>query len=226
MIDRNAGALAQIVEDVLDVSRIVLGKASLKMELTDLAAVVQDAIETVNPAIDAKGIKLKFTAGHGTATVAGDHGRLQQVVWNLLSNAVKFTPQRRHHPRAGQAGRDSHVAIVVSDSGIGFSPSFQPLRVRAVSPGRERDHANSRRAGAWAGDRASHCRNARRHDQRGKRGRREGGDLQREVADEPGAGEGLTFGTRRASISFSMRASCLTSCSRFSAAPRDSHNSQ
>jgi PAS domain S-box-containing protein len=142
VIDRNAVALAQIVEDVLDVSRIVLGKASLKMELTDLAAVVQDAIETVNPAIDAKGIKLKCTLGHGTATVAGDHGRLQQVVWNLLSNAVKFTPSGG--TIQVQVKQDaSYVAIVVSDSGIGFSPSFRPHvfeRFRQAESGTTRIH--------------------------------------------------------------------------------------
>ena len=97
VIDRNAGALAQIVEDVLDVSRIVLGKARLKVEPTDIAAVVEDAIATVTPAADAKGLRVKLSLGHGPATVSGDHSRLQQVVWNLLSNAVKFTPRGGTH---------------------------------------------------------------------------------------------------------------------------------
>ena len=93
VIDRNATSLAQIVEDVLDVSRIVLGKARLKVEPTDIAAVVEDAIATVTPAADAKGLRVNVSLGHGTATVSGDHSRLQQVIWNLLSNAVKFTPR-------------------------------------------------------------------------------------------------------------------------------------
>lgn len=125
VIDRNAGALAQIVEDVLDVSRIVLGKARLKMEQTDVAAVVEDAVATVKPAADAKGLHLKVSLGHGTAGVCGDHSRLQQVVWNILSNAVKFTPRGgRIDVRVTQD--DSHVEIVVADTGIGFPASFRP----------------------------------------------------------------------------------------------------
>lgn len=125
VIDRNAGALAQIVEDVLDVSRIVLGKARLKMEPTDVAAVVEDAVATVKPAADAKGLHLKCSLGHGTASVVGDHSRLQQVVWNILSNAVKFTPRGgRIDVRVTQD--NSHVEIVVTDTGIGFPASFRP----------------------------------------------------------------------------------------------------
>jgi len=142
VIDRNAGALAQIVEDVLDVSRIVLGKARLKVEPTDVAAVVEDAIATVQPAVDAKGIRLKCSLGHGTATVLGDHSRLQQVVWNILSNAVKFTP-RGGSIDVRVTQKDSHVAIVVSDTGIGFPASFQPHvfeRFRQAESGTTRVH--------------------------------------------------------------------------------------
>lgn len=142
VIDRNAGALAQIVEDVLDVSRIVLGKARLKVEPTDVAAVVEDAVATVKPAADAKGLTLKCYLGHGTTTVSGDHSRLQQVVWNILSNAVKFTP------RGGQIDvrvtqNDSHVDVVVRDTGIGFPASFHPHvfeRFRQAESGTTRLH--------------------------------------------------------------------------------------
>lgn len=142
VINRNAGSLAQIVEDVLDVSRIVLGKARLRMLPTDVAAVVEDACVTVSPAADAKGVRLKCTLGHGTATVSGDHSRLQQVVWNLLSNAVKFTPTGGSiEIRVTQD--DAHVEIVVTDTGIGFAASFRPYmfeRFRQAESGTTRLH--------------------------------------------------------------------------------------
>jgi PAS domain S-box-containing protein len=142
VIDRNAGALAQIVEDVLDVSRIVLGKARLKMQPTDAAAVVEDAVATIRPAAELKGLTLKCSLGHGTAGVIGDHSRLQQVVWNMLSNAVKFTPRGgRVDVRVTQD--DSHVEIIVSDTGIGFPPSFRPHvfeRFRQAESGTTRLH--------------------------------------------------------------------------------------
>jgi PAS domain S-box-containing protein len=142
VIDRNAGSLAQIVEDVLDVSRIVLGKARLKVESTDVAAVVEDAVATVKPAADARGLRLKCSFGHGTATVSGDHSRLQQVVWNILSNAVKFTP-RGGSIEVGVSQDDSQVKIIVSDTGIGFPASFQPHlfeRFRQAESGTTRAH--------------------------------------------------------------------------------------
>jgi PAS domain S-box-containing protein len=142
VIDRNAGALAQIVEDVLDVSRIVLGKARLKVEPTDVAAVVEDAVATVTPAVDAKGLTLKCSLGHGTATVSGDHSRLQQVIWNLLTNAVKFTPRGgKIEVRVNQ--NEAHVDVIVSDTGIGFPKSFQPHlfeRFRQAESGTTRLH--------------------------------------------------------------------------------------
>ncbi len=142
VIDRNAAALAQIVEDVLDVSRIVLGKARLKMQPIDVVAVVEDAVATVKPAADAKGLHLKCSLGHGTAAVSGDHSRLQQVVWNLLSNAVKFTPRDgRIDVRVDE--RDSHVEIVISDTGIGIPASFRPHlfeRFRQAESGTTRVH--------------------------------------------------------------------------------------
>jgi signal transduction histidine kinase len=142
VIDRNAGALAKIVEDVLDVSRIVLGKARLRVEPTDVASVVDDAIATVRPAADAKGLRLTCRLGHGTATVSGDQNRLQQVVWNLLSNAVKFTP-RGGTIDVHVSQDDSHVKIVVTDSGNGFPESFRPHlfeRFRQAEGGTTRLH--------------------------------------------------------------------------------------
>lgn len=142
VIDRNATALAQIVEDVLDVSRIVLGKARMRVEPTDLVDVVQDAVATVKPSADAKGIRVRCSFGGGTTTVAGDHSRLQQVVWNLLTNAVKFTP--RDGSIDIRVSQDtSSVTIVVADTGIGFPAAFQPHlfeRFRQAESGTTRPH--------------------------------------------------------------------------------------
>jgi PAS domain S-box-containing protein len=142
VIDRNAGALAQIVEDVLDVSRIVLGKARLRTQPMDVAVAVEDAVATVRPAAEGKGVRLKVYLGHGTAAVTGDPSRLQQVVWNLLSNAVKFTP-RGGRIDVRVAERDSHVEIAISDTGIGFPASFRPhlfKRFRQAESGTTRLH--------------------------------------------------------------------------------------
>ena len=141
-IDRNAVALAQIVEDVLDMSRIVLGKAKLRVHPTDVAVVVEDAVATVRPAADAKGIALRCFLENGAAIISGDDGRLQQVVWNLLSNAVKFTPAGGSVDVRVRQDR-SHVEIVVTDTGIGFSSSFQPHmfeRFRQAESGPTRLH--------------------------------------------------------------------------------------
>ena len=142
VIDRNASALAQIVEDVLDVSRIVLGKARFNMQPVDVAAIVEDAVATVQPAADARGVSLRCYLGHGTATVSGDHSRLQQVVWNLLTNAVKFTP-RDGRIEVRVTEQESHVEVVVTDTGIGFPASFRPHlfeRFRQAESGTTRLH--------------------------------------------------------------------------------------
>ena len=142
VIDRNAASLAQIVEDVLDVSRIILGKARLRMQSTDIAAVIDDAVATVAPAIEAKHLHLKRKIPRHLAEVSADPTRLQQVVWNLLSNAVKFTPHGgRIEIRVVQA--EAQIDITVSDTGIGFSPTFKPHvfeRFRQAESGTTRLH--------------------------------------------------------------------------------------
>jgi PAS domain S-box-containing protein len=142
VIDRNATALAQIVEDVLDVSRIVLGKARMRIEPTDVVDVVEDAVATVKPTADAKGIQITCVFSGATSTVAGDHSRLQQVVWNLLTNAVKFTP-RDGAIDIRVTQDEAHVKIVVSDTGMGFPASFRPHlfeRFRQAESGTTRPH--------------------------------------------------------------------------------------
>jgi PAS domain S-box-containing protein len=94
VIERNARSLAQLIEDVLDVSRILTGKLALNPKVVELAGVVQAAVEVVRPRAEQKGVALTIVgAGAGAGQVAGDPGRLQQVLWNLLVNAVKFTPE-------------------------------------------------------------------------------------------------------------------------------------
>ena len=124
-LERNATWLTQIVEDVLDVSRIVSGKFRLDVQPVELPWVIDNAVATVQPAADAKGVRLETIIDPGVGPVAGDPDRLQQVVWNLLSNAVKFTPKEgRVQIRLERV--DSHTEIIVSDTGIGISPDFLP----------------------------------------------------------------------------------------------------
>jgi PAS domain S-box-containing protein len=124
-LERNAAALTQIIEDVLDISRIVSGKIRLEVQPVDLALVVHNAMATVQPAADARGVRLQTMIDSGVGPVSGDPSRLQQVVWNLVSNAVKFTPRNgRAQVRVERV--NSHVEIVVSDTGIGVRPEFLP----------------------------------------------------------------------------------------------------
>lgn len=124
-LERNARWLTQIVDDVLDVSRIISGKIRLDVQPVDLAGVVNNAVASVQPAADAKGVRMQTLIDPRTGLVSGDPDRLQQVCWNLVSNAVKFTPKGgRVQVRLERV--NSHIEIVVSDTGIGISPDFIP----------------------------------------------------------------------------------------------------
>jgi signal transduction histidine kinase len=124
-IERNARAQTRLVEDLLDMSRVVGGKLRLEVRDVSLPDVLRDAVETVMPAADAKQIRIETVIDEGVGTIAGDTDRLQQVVWNLLSNAIKFTPPSgRVELRLARAGTEA--AIVVRDSGAGISPEFLP----------------------------------------------------------------------------------------------------
>ena len=125
-IERNARAQAQLIDDLLDVSRIVTGKLRLEVRPVDVVAVVDAAIDVVRPAADAKGIQLERVLDSEVGPVAGDAARLQQVVWNLLSNAVKFTP-RGGHVQIVLERVNSQVEIAVSDTGRGIAPEFLPF---------------------------------------------------------------------------------------------------
>jgi PAS domain S-box-containing protein len=124
-LERNATWLTQIVEDVLDVSRIVSGKIRLDVQPVELPVIVDNAVATVQPAADAKGIRIQTMIDPRVGPVSGDPGRLQQVVWNLMSNAVKFTPKNgRVQVRLERV--NSHVEMVVSDTGAGIPRDFLP----------------------------------------------------------------------------------------------------
>jgi signal transduction histidine kinase/CHASE1-domain containing sensor protein/CheY-like chemotaxis protein len=123
---RNAKAQAQIVDDILDVSRIITGNLYLDLQPLEVVPVIENAINVVRPTADAKGIKIETYFDSATAMISGDANRLQQVVWNLLSNAVKFTGNGgRVCVKVWQAG--GAVAVSVTDTGQGISKEFLPF---------------------------------------------------------------------------------------------------
>jgi signal transduction histidine kinase len=126
VIESNAKAQAQLVEDLLDMSRIVTGRLRLEVEPVALAPVVAAALESMRPAADAKGVEVATVIPADTGAVSGDPGRLQQVVWNLLSNAVKFTPRGGRVELSVQS-TESEVELVVRDTGKGIDPEFLPF---------------------------------------------------------------------------------------------------
>jgi signal transduction histidine kinase/ActR/RegA family two-component response regulator len=125
-IDRNAKSQAQLIEDILDVSRMITGKLRLHNELVDIASVINAAIDSVQLAVDSKNLKLEVTLDPSARHTLGDANRLQQVVWNLLSNAIKFTPTGgRIEVKLERAGEN--VEISVSDTGLGIGSDFLPF---------------------------------------------------------------------------------------------------
>ncbi|MDQ2854864.1 MAG: ATP-binding protein [Acidobacteriota bacterium] len=125
-IHRNAKAQAQLVEDILDVSRMITGKLRLDMETVDVASVINAAIDAVQLAAESKGIQLKVTLDPSARHTFGDSSRLQQVVWNLLSNAIKFTPPDGHVELRLERV-DASIQLRVSDSGQGIKSEFLPF---------------------------------------------------------------------------------------------------
>jgi signal transduction histidine kinase len=125
VIERNARSQARLIEDLLDVSRIITGKVRLELQPLDLGPIAQKVLETLRPGADAKGVRLHAVIRSSLRPIPGDAARLQQVLWNLLSNAIKFTP----------AGGDvtlelkeanGGVELSVSDTGIGIEEDFLP----------------------------------------------------------------------------------------------------
>jgi signal transduction histidine kinase/ActR/RegA family two-component response regulator len=125
IIERNANSQAQLVEDLLDISRIITGKLRLNVGAVDWVKTTQAAIDAIQPAADAKGVRIQTLLDPSAGSVMGDADRLQQVVWNLVSNAVKFTP-RGGRVQVRLRRDTSHVELTVEDSGQGISPQFLP----------------------------------------------------------------------------------------------------
>lgn len=143
IIERNARVQTQIIEDLLDMSRITSGKIRLDVQRVDIGAVVQSAVDTVRATASTKGIRLQIVLDPLAGPVAGDPNRLQQVFWNLLTNAIKFTPK---------GGRvqvllervNSHIEVSVIDSGEGIAPEFLPY---VFDRFRQADASTTRRHG-------------------------------------------------------------------------------
>jgi signal transduction histidine kinase/integral membrane sensor domain MASE1/CheY-like chemotaxis protein len=143
IIDRNAKAQAKLIEDILDVSRIVSGNLRLDLRPVQLEQVIKAVIDSIRPVADGRMIEILATLEPNTSPVSGDPDRLQQIFWNILSNAVKFTPNE------GQVivcltNRRSHNEIVISDTGEGIPTEFLP---HVFDPFRQADGSKTRRHG-------------------------------------------------------------------------------
>ncbi|HEX6316688.1 MAG TPA: ATP-binding protein, partial [Gemmatimonadaceae bacterium] len=141
-IERNAQSQARVVEDLIELSRVVTGKLQLRTRPIDLRAVVEAAVDVVRAAAAAKGVTLQATLPPTAAIISGDRDRLQQVIWNLLSNAVKFTESGGTVTVALES--DSRTcSVVVTDTGIGISQEFLPYifeRFRQADQSTTREH--------------------------------------------------------------------------------------
>ena len=143
VIDRNARAQTRIIEDLLDMSRILSGKVRLDVQRLELAPVIQAALQTVEPAAQAKEIRLQAILDPLAQPVSGDPSRLQQIFWNLLSNAIKFTP-RGGRVQILLERVNSHLEVSVTDTGVGISPEFLPYvfeRFRQADASSTRRHS-------------------------------------------------------------------------------------
>jgi signal transduction histidine kinase/ActR/RegA family two-component response regulator len=143
VIERNALAQTRLVEDLLDVSRIITGNLRLEIGSVDISNVVEMALEGIRPAVDAKTIALEVEVDRGVGIIRGDPNRLQQVAWNLLTNAVKFTPKRgKVRIRLVRAASD--IELTVSDDGAGIDPDALPFIFERF---RQEDASSTRRFG-------------------------------------------------------------------------------
>ncbi|MBD1906275.1 response regulator [Trichocoleus sp. FACHB-832] len=175
-IERNARLQSQLIDDLLDISRILSGKLTLNAMSVDLNMVISAALETVRLAAEAKSVQIQTTFLPSPGMVIGDSGRLQQVIWNLLSNAVKFTPQGGQITvRLTQSG--THAQIQVSDTGKGINPEFLPYVFEHF---RQEDGATTRKFGGLGLGLAIVRQVVEMH----------GGTV---TADSPGIGLGATF---------------------------------
>jgi PAS domain S-box-containing protein len=125
-VERNAKSQAQLIEDLLDISRITTGKMRLNVGSVDPQSVIGAVVDSLRPAADAKTLRIQTILDSRAGPVAGDHERLQQVFWNLLSNAIKFTP-KNGRIQIQLERINSHIEITISDNGPGIKPDFLPF---------------------------------------------------------------------------------------------------
>lgn len=142
-IARNVRLQAQIIDDLLDMSRIISGKVRLDVRTVDLTEVLEKTLDSMRPAAEAKGVRIETTLDPGAGPVKGDPGRLQQIFWNLFSNAIRFTPRGgRMQVVLERVG--SHLEVSVSDTGEGIHPDFLPY---VFDRFRQQDGSSTRRHG-------------------------------------------------------------------------------
>lgn len=178
-IERNAENQARLVDDLLDMSRIISGKLTLDVRLFDPAAIINAAIETIRPAAAARKIAVRVELDPAARWISGDPNRLQQIIWNLLSNAIKFTPKGGAiNLKLGQD--ESQVVISINDTGQGISPDFLPY---VFDRFRQADSSSIRRHGGLGLGLAIVRHLVELH----------GGSV---AADSAGAGKGATFTVR------------------------------
>ncbi|HEY9835792.1 MAG TPA: HAMP domain-containing sensor histidine kinase, partial [Vampirovibrionales bacterium] len=175
-IERNTKVLTQLIEDLLDVSRMMTGQFRIQLRPVDLTEPIENAIASVQPAADAKKISICAAFTPEVTLVAGDPVRLQQVVWNLLSNAIKFTPMGGRVDVVLQGDR-TRAQIIVRDTGSGIAPEFLPYLFERF---RQADSAITRSHGGLGMGLAIVRHLVELH----------GGTI---AAESPGLGQGATF---------------------------------
>jgi PAS domain S-box-containing protein len=176
IIVRNARAQRQLIDDLLDISRIITGKLRLEVRPVELAPIIEAVVDSVRPAADARNIHLQIAFDPRTSPISGDPDRLQQIIWNLLTNAIKFTP-KGGRVQVWFERIESHVEITIKDTGQGIAPELLP---HVFDRFRQSDSSSTRRQGGLGLGLSIVRQLVELH----------GGTV---TAESPGTGEGTTF---------------------------------
>ena len=176
IITRNASAQSQLIDDLLDISRIITGKLRLEVQPVELAPMIESVVDALRPSADARNIHLQMALDPRVSPISGDPERVQQILWNLLSNAIKFTPKGgRVEVRLERI--ESHIEIIISDTGQGIDPE---LLLHIFERFRQSDSSTTRRHGGLGIGLSIVRQLVEMH----------GGTV---TGESPGAGEGTTF---------------------------------
>jgi PAS domain S-box-containing protein len=176
IIVRNARAQRQLIDDLLDISRIITGKLRLEVRPVELAPIIEAVVDSVRPAADARNIHLQIAFDPRTSPISGDPDRLQQIIWNLLTNAIKFTP-KGGRVQVWFERIESHIEITIKDTGQGIAPELLP---HVFDRFRQSDSSSTRRQGGLGLGLSIVRQLVELH----------GGTV---TAESPGTGEGTTF---------------------------------